>query len=226
MTINPSVRYWTCWTSSLLCSIFSFIRLLRPEDDEAKGDGEDDYGEDYMGSVHKENGRAILTEVSPSAFSLASLKRRLFLLLGSLGWLCCGLLDRCGALSGLALRHLDTSFLVESPRFHWVTPLLPSSGCGVPPRRSMPSTRDGIMRLAGRALHIKYDRVAPIPAGVISFQSAHRPPCGNRVQLLTCISSRHSAVKMFRSMSYTGVSISDSTVFEQRLEEERVEVGR
>lgn len=174
----------------------------------------------------KENGRAILTEVSPSAFPLASLKRRLFLLLGSLGWLCRGLLDRCGAFSGLASRHLDTSFLVESLRFQQVTPLSPSLGRGVQLRWSMPSTRDGIMRLAGRVLHVKCDRVAPIPAGVISFQSAHRSPCGNYVQLNTCISSRDGAVKMFRPMLYTVGSILNSTMFHKHLEEEGVEVGR
>jgi len=180
-----------------------------------------------MGSqCSKENGRAILTEVSPSAFSLASSVRRLFFLLSSLGRLCRGLLDRCGALSGLARRHLDTSFLVESLHSQWVTPLLPSSGCGVQLRGSMPSTRDGIMRLAGRILHVRYDRVAPIPAGVISFQSAHRPPCSNYVQLITCISSRDGAVKMFCLVLYTGDSISNSTMFHQHLEEEGVEVAR
>ena len=143
--------------------------------------------------------------MSPSAFSLAFSIRRLFLLLSSLGWLCGGLLDWC-AFSGLARRHLDTSFLVESPRSQWVTPLLPSSGCGVQLRGSMPSTRDGIVRLAGRLLHVKYDRVAPIPAGVISFQSAHRPPYGHCIQSVTCISSRAGAVKMSRLMLYTGVS--------------------
>jgi hypothetical protein len=166
-------------------------------------------------------------EASPSAFLLASFVRRLFLLLSSLGRLCRGLLDRCGAFSGLARRHLDTSFLVEFLHSQQVTPELPSSGRGVQLRRFhavYPRWQNAPFRE-----HPEYrmQRVAPIPAGVLSFQSARRPPCGDYVQLLMCISSRSGAVKMLCPMLYTGVSdFLNSTSFNQRVEVEGVEAGR
>ena len=126
----------------------------------------------------KENGRAILTEVSPSAFPLASLKRRLFLLLSGLGRLCHGLLGRGGALlacSGLARRHLDTSFLLESLPFRQVTPKFPSSGCGVQLRGSMPSARDGKLHLVGNASNVNRTGVAPVPAGVYKLSRCAPP---------------------------------------------------